>query len=113
MDEEALRLGELTKELDPLSPFYSGWLAEQYRDAGMFDEAIEEAEATLRKALELNPALTRAYVALGEIFEKGQRDEEALEMFEEALRWDSSSPEASQGVKRLAAKGRRKGILGG
>ena len=48
MDEEALRLGELTKELDPLSPFYSGWLAEQYRDAGMFDAAIEEANATLK-----------------------------------------------------------------
>jgi TolB-like protein/Tfp pilus assembly protein PilF len=47
-DEEALRLGELTKELDPLSPFYSGWLAEQYRDAQMFDEAIEEAEAALK-----------------------------------------------------------------
>lgn len=47
-DEEALRLGELTKELDPLSPFYSGWLAEQYRDAGMYDEAIEEAKGTFK-----------------------------------------------------------------
>lgn len=41
-DEDAIRLGELTKELDPLSPHYSAWLAAQYRDAGMFDEAIKE-----------------------------------------------------------------------
>ena len=52
-DEEAIRLGELTKELDPLAPFYSGWLAEQYRDAGMIDKAIEEAEQALETAQQL------------------------------------------------------------
>ena len=68
-DEEALRLGELTKELDPLSPFYGGWLAEQYRDAGMFDQAIEEAEDTLglrRNYPVANLALGQTYADLGD-----------------------------------------------
>lgn len=68
-DEEAIRLGELTKELDPLSPFFSGWLAEQYRDAGMFDEAIQEAMATLdlRSGYPVaNLVLGLTYVDLGE-----------------------------------------------
>jgi tetratricopeptide (TPR) repeat protein len=63
-DEEALRLGELTKELDPLSPFYSGWLAEQYRDAEMFDKAIEEAEATLK----LRRGYPVGFLVLGETY---------------------------------------------
>lgn len=68
-DEDAIRLGELTKELDPLSPFYSGWLAEQYRDAGMFDEAITEAKATLTLRQDYpvaNLVLGETYVDLGE-----------------------------------------------
>ena len=52
-DEEAIRLGELTMELDPLSALYSAWLAEQYRDAGMYDKAIETAEATLKDAADV------------------------------------------------------------
>ncbi len=70
-DEEAIRLGELTKELDPLSPFYNGWLAEQYRDAGMFDKAIEEAEATLK----LRRNYPVAILVLGETYaDLGQFD---------------------------------------
>jgi TolB-like protein len=68
-DEDAIRIGELTKELDPLSPFYSAWLAEQYRDAGMFDEAIAEAEATLklrRNYPVANLVLGQTYVDLGQ-----------------------------------------------
>lgn len=79
-DEDAIRLGELTKELDPLSPFYSGWLAEQYRDAGMFDEAIEEAEATfrLRKNYPVaNLVLGETYADLGE-FDKAIEYHERL-----------------------------------
>lgn len=79
-DEDAIRIGELTKELDPLSPFYSGWLAEQYRDAGRFDEAIEEAEATLnlRKNYPIaNLVLGETYADLGE-FDKAIEFHERL-----------------------------------
>ena len=77
-DEEALRLGELTKELDPLSPFYNGWLAEQYRDAGMFNRAIEEANATLK--------LRRGYpvglLVLGETYAELGEFDKAIEYHE-------------------------------
>jgi TolB-like protein/Tfp pilus assembly protein PilF len=79
-DEDAIRIGELTKELDPLSPFYSAWLAEQYRDAGMFDEAIAEAEATLnlrRNYPVANLVLGQTYVDLGQ-FDKAIEYHEKL-----------------------------------
>ena len=68
-DDDAIRLGELTKELDPLSPFYSAWLAEQYRDAGRYDDAIAEAEATLqlrRNYPIANLVLGQTYADLGD-----------------------------------------------
>jgi TolB-like protein/Tfp pilus assembly protein PilF len=79
-DEEAIRLGELTKELDPLAPFYSGWLAEQYRDAGMFDQAIAEAEATLQLRANYpvaNLVLGETYVDIGD-FDKAIHYHEKL-----------------------------------
>ena len=77
-DEDALRMGELTKELDPLSPFYSGWLAEQYRDAGMFDKAIAEAKATLQ----LKPGYPVGHLVLGETYADLGRMDEAIEQHE-------------------------------
>ena len=77
-DDEALRIGELTTELDPLSPFYSGWLAEQYRDAGMFDEAIAEAES----ALQLRRNYPVARFSLGTTYLDMGRVEEAIEQHE-------------------------------
>lgn len=77
-DEEALRLGELTKELDPLSPFYSAWLAEQYRDAGMFNKAIDEAEATL----ELRRNYPVAWLVLGETYADLGNFDKAVEYHE-------------------------------
>lgn len=80
-DEDAIRLGELTKELDPLSPFYSAWLAEQYRDAGMFDKAIEEAEATFR----LRRNYPVANLVLGETYADLGQFDKAID-FHERLR---------------------------
>jgi TolB-like protein/Tfp pilus assembly protein PilF len=77
-DEEALRLGELTKELDPLSPFYSGWLAEQYRDAGLYEKAIEEAEATL----ELRSNYPVGLLVLGETYADLGEFDKAIEYHE-------------------------------
>lgn len=77
-DEEAIAYGEYTKELDPLSPFYTSWLAEQYRDAGMYEEAIEEAKTTL----ELNPNYPVAWLALGQTYLDMGRVDEAIEAHE-------------------------------
>ncbi len=69
--DEALAYGEQTKVLDPLSPFYSGWLAEQYRAAGRYEDAIAEAKATL----ELRRNYPVAYIALGNTYlEMGDMD---------------------------------------
>ncbi len=77
-DEEAIEYGEYTKELNPLSPFYSAWLADQYRDAGMYEEAIEEAKTTL----ELSPNYPIAWLALGQTYLDMGRVDEAIEAHE-------------------------------
>ena len=77
-DEEAIRYGEYTKELNPLSPFYSAWLADQYRDAGMYEKAIAEAKTTL----ELNPKYSVAWLALGQTYLDMGRIDEAIEAHE-------------------------------
>ena len=77
-DEEAIEFGEYTKELNPLSPFYSSWLADQYRDAGMYEQAIEEATTTL----ELNPDYPIAWLALGQTYLDMGRFDEAIEAHE-------------------------------
>jgi tetratricopeptide (TPR) repeat protein len=77
-DEEAIEYGEYTKELNPLSPFYTSWLAEQYRDAGMYEEAIEEAKTTLG----LNPNYPVAWLALGQTYLDMGRIDEAIEAHE-------------------------------
>jgi len=77
-DEEAIEYGEYTKELNPLSPFYTSWLADQYRDAGMYEQAIEEAQTTL----ELNPNYPIAWLALGQTYLDMGRVDEAIEAHE-------------------------------
>ena len=77
-DEEAIEYGEYTKELNPLSPFYTAWLADQYRDAGMFEKAIVEAKTTL----ELNPDYPVAWLALGQTYLDMGRVDEAIEAHE-------------------------------
>jgi len=69
---EALEAGERTVELDPLSPFFSGWLADQYVSSAMYDKAIAQAEATLS----LRDGYPVAWLALGNAFvEQGRYDE--------------------------------------
>lgn len=76
--EDAIRAGEQTKDLDPLSPFFSGWLAEQYRYAGMYDKSIAEAESTLQ--LRRNYPVAR--LVLGETYMELGRIDEAIEQHE-------------------------------
>lgn len=77
-DDEAIRVGELTKTLDPLSPFYSAWLAEQYRDARRYDKAIAEAKS----ALQLRRDYPVAVMVLGQTYLDLGRIDEALEQHE-------------------------------
>jgi len=49
--DKSLPLGDKTAELDPLSSFMLWNLAEQYRNAGLYDKAIRIAD----EAIELNP----------------------------------------------------------
>ena len=73
--DAAIDYGEQTKILDPLSPFYSGWLAEQYRSAGRFDDAIAEANNTL----ELRRDYPVAHIALGNTYADMGDIDKALE----------------------------------
>ena len=73
-DEEAIVAGEKTVELSPLSNFYLAWLADQYRDAGDHQKAIELAESVLA----LSPKFPVAWVVLGSAHLEQGRYEEAI-----------------------------------
>ena len=69
-NEEAILHGRLAKELNPLSAFYSAWLAYQYLEGGEIQRAIDEAEETLSLSPGYQPAvlvLGFAYADLGQL----------------------------------------------
>ena len=71
-EEESLAEGDRTRELDPLSPFMIAWLADQYRDACQYEEALSLA----REAIRLDPEFPIGWYTLGKTYvELGQFDE--------------------------------------
>ena len=76
--EEALRHGDYTKALNPLSPFYTSWLAYQYMHAGQHERAIAEAEETLA----LREGYQVAWVVLGLTYSDLGRHDDAIETLE-------------------------------
>ncbi len=71
-EEESLAEGERARELDPLSPFIVGWLANQYEDACRYEDALRLA----REAIRLDPEFPIGWFVLGVIHaELGQFDE--------------------------------------
>jgi len=60
-DGKALEHGEKTRALSPLSPFYNGWLADQYRAVGRYEQAIAQAHYTIS----LNERYPLGWFALG------------------------------------------------
>ncbi|MDH3640942.1 MAG: TIR domain-containing protein [Gammaproteobacteria bacterium] len=74
----ALHHGELTRSLNPLSPFYNGHLADQYRGAGQFELAIEQAT----HVIELSETYPLGWYALGNTYAEMGRFEEAIEAHE-------------------------------
>jgi len=61
-----------------------------------------DAEDLLWRAIEIDPSLTRAYIALGDLYHKAARPADASRMFREALNWDPTNDHARQ---QLAALG--------
>lgn len=74
-DAEAIAAGIKTVELSPLSPFYIGWLGEQYRDAGDYEKAIEMTESVLL----LYPEYPVAWLVLGNAYAEQGLFDEAIE----------------------------------
>jgi len=71
-EEESLAEGERTRELDPLSPFMTAWLADQYRDACRYEKALSLA----REAIRLDPEHPIGWLSLGQTYaELGEFDE--------------------------------------
>ncbi|MGD9021828.1 MAG: tetratricopeptide repeat protein [Lysobacterales bacterium] len=74
VDDEAIVAGEKAVELSPLSSYYISWLADQYRDAGDYDKAIELAESVI----DLDPDYPVALYALGNAYLEQERYAEAI-----------------------------------
>jgi curved DNA-binding protein CbpA len=72
-----------------------------------------DAEELLKTTVAMNPALVEAYIALGELYEKTDRLEQAVKSYEEALRWEPGHPTAQERVADLRSQGRRKGLFKG
>jgi len=74
-EKEALAEGVRTRELDPLSPFMVGWLADQYRDACRYEEALRLA----REAIRLDPEFAIGWQVLGVTYSELGKFDEAID----------------------------------
>jgi tetratricopeptide (TPR) repeat protein len=72
-----------------------------------------EAEQLLKTTIAMNPSLIDSYLALGELYEKSNRTDEAIANYEEALRWEPFNETAQARLAVLKPSGRRKGFFGG
>jgi TolB-like protein/Tfp pilus assembly protein PilF len=71
-EEESLEQGERARELDPLSPYMVGWLANQYQDACRYERALSLA----KEAIRLDPEAFYGWLTLGGTYaDLGQFDE--------------------------------------
>ena len=77
--DEALLHGEQTRAINPLSPFYNGWLADQYRSIGRYDDAISQARYTIS----LNESYPLGWYALGNAYADAGDYDAALTAHEE------------------------------
>jgi curved DNA-binding protein CbpA len=62
-----------------------------------------QAEEHLIEVNRIDPALAGGYMALGELYVKNKRPEEAIRLFQEVLRWESGHLEAAKRLKQLGA----------
>ena len=71
----------------------------------------KEAEELLNTTVSMNPALVDSYLALGELYEKTERPEQAVSSYEEALRWEPTNDVAQARITAMKSAGRRKGLF--
>jgi serine/threonine-protein kinase len=74
-EEESLLEGDRTMELNPLSPYMIGWLADQYRDACRYEKAISLA----REAIRLDPEQPIGWLSLGWTYAELGKFDEAID----------------------------------
>jgi serine/threonine-protein kinase len=79
--DEAIREHERARDLDPLTPLHTTWLADLYRAAKRYDEAIATAEASL----DANPNAAQAWSVLSHVYSDMGRHEEAIAAAERAV----------------------------
>jgi TolB-like protein len=73
--ERSLPPGELTIKLDPLDPFFLGWLADQYRAAGRYEDALD----MINRTLEISPDDAVALMLMARTYSEMGDFESALE----------------------------------
>lgn len=73
----------------------------------------DDAERFLREATRLEPTRPEAYLALAELYEKTERFEQAIEMYQETLRWDPDQSGAQEALNRLGYSPAGGGLLRG
>jgi tetratricopeptide (TPR) repeat protein len=72
----------------------------------------DQAEENLLAVTRLEPTATRAYLALGDLYARAERREEAEQMYREVLRWSPDNTTANERLIELGIKP-GKGIFGG
>jgi curved DNA-binding protein CbpA len=107
---DAVKFFENAIELDPSRAVYH---LELGRILILNPRRRSEAEELLNKTVAMNPALVEAYIALGELYEKTDRAEQAVSSYEEALRWEPTHETAQERMAALKVAGRRKGLFKG
>jgi uncharacterized protein HemY len=61
----------------------------------------QAAEEHLIRANEIDPALVEGYYALGDLYARTDRNDDAARMFREVLRWEPDHVGATQGLEDL------------
>jgi tetratricopeptide (TPR) repeat protein len=87
--DEAMRVMERARQLDPLSPLINAELGELLHNARQDERAIEQ----YRKTIELDPNYARAYAGLGYVYENLGSYEEAVAAYLKAKSLAGDSPE--------------------
>jgi len=108
--QEAVKFFENAVELDSSKATYH---LELGRILILNPRRRPEAEESLNTTIAMNPALVDAYLALGELYEKTARAEQAVASYQEALRWDPTNDVAQARITEMKSSGRRKGLFRG